>query len=235
MVNIFDPGLALILGLLMSIVHFLGEELEEYIGDYRDQVLSFSSGASITYIFVQLMPEFHRIASESTQAIFMFPLLGFSSIHLMEKYVAKMDIEEKKMREDYREIHSAFLFFYHGAIGYLIASLIAQDAFSGLLFFLPILMHVAVSSFSINELHESLSRKKSVKIAISFAPLLGVIIYSLGTLSRQQFNPVFGTVIGMFFYVVIRDSIPEKDRGQPKEYIAGVIIYLVAILVAQII
>jgi hypothetical protein len=216
----------------MAAVHFLGEELEGFISGYREQIVSFSSGASITYIFVQLMPEFHRIAAESTELIFVFPLLGFSSVHLLEKYVAKSGLDDEEMRKEYGEIHSAFLFMYHGAIGYLIASLLAESAVSGLLFFLPIILHVAVSSFSVTELHESFVRRKTVKYAITVAPLLGVLIHNLGTVAEHHFNPVFGTVIGMFFYIVIRDSIPRDERGQPKEYIAGMIIYLAVILAA---
>ena len=221
------------LGFLLAAVHFLSEELEEHIRVRRDQVVSFSSGVSITYIFVQLLPEFNQIALESSELVFIFPLLGFSSIHLLEKYVAKAGLGEKEMRKDYGEIHSAFLFFYHGAIGYLIASLLVESTISGLLFFIPVVLHIAVSSFSMTELHESFFQKKTVKIGISIAPVIGVLLHQFGNISTQHFNPVFGTVVGMFFYVVIRDSMPDQDRGQPLEYIIGAIAYLAIILAAN--
>lgn len=214
----------------MGITHFLSEELEEHMSGYRERVISFSAGASITYIFVQLMPEFHRIARESSELIFIFPLAGFSSIHLIEKYIAQSGLEDEKMREEYGEVHSIFLFLYSGAIGYLIASLIAESTVTGLLFFIPILLHVAVSSLSLTELHEKFSQKITVKLAISIAPILGVLTYQLGSITENYFNPVFGTVIGMFFYVVIRDSIPRNDRGQPLEYVLGALIYLTIII-----
>lgn len=224
---------AFILAFVMSAVHFLGEEIEERIGGYRESIVSFSSGVSITYIFVQLMPEFHRIAAGSSELIFLFPLLGFSSIHLLEKYLAKSGLEDEEVRKDYGEIHSTFLFIYHGAIGYLIASLIAENLVSGLLFFLPIILHVAVSSLSVTELHEDFVQRKTVKYAITLAPLLGVLAHRVGGFTDQFFDPVFGTVIGMFFYIVIRDSMPRDDQGQPEEYIAGAIIYLSVILAAS--
>jgi hypothetical protein len=227
--------LAILLAFLIGLVHFLGEDLKEHIGGYREQVVSFSSGVSISYIFVQLLPEFHRIALESTELIFVFPLIGFSSIHLLEKYIAKSGVEDKEMREEYGEIHSAFLFLYSGAIGYLIASLLAESAVSGFLFFLPIIMHVAVSSFSVTELHEKFVRRKAVKLGIALAPVLGALVHGLGYLADRHFNLVFGTVIGMFFYIVIRDSIPKEDRGKPVEYSAGVLFYLAVILIANII
>lgn len=188
----------------------------------------------MTYIFVQLLPEFHRIALESTELIFAFPLLGFSSIHLLEKYLAKSGIGEREMRKDYGEIHSVFLFFYHGALGYLIASLLAENTVSGLLFFLPVVLHIAVSSFSMTELHESFFQKKIVKVGISIAPVIGVLLHNLGNISSHHFNPVFGIVVGMFFYVVIRDSMPEDDEAQPIEYILGVLAYLAVILAGSL-
>lgn len=217
----------------MAAVHFLGEEFEGLISGYREQIVSFSSGASITYIFVQLMPEFHRIALESSELIFAAPLIGFSSIHLLEKYIAKSGMKQEEMKQDYGEIHSVFLFLYNGAIGYLIASLLAESAVTGLLFFLPIIMHVAVSSFSVTELHETFFNRKIIKLAITVAPLIGVVLHNIGAVADHHFNIVFGTVIGMFFYVVIRDSIPRKDKGRPLEYIAGMIIYLMTILVVN--
>lgn len=219
----------------MAAVHFLGEELEEYISGYREQIVSFGAGVSISYIFMKLLPEFQRIASESSELIFAFPLIGFSSLHLMEKYLAKSSLPKKKLQKDYRELHSAFLFLYNGALGYLVASLLAESTVSGILFFLPIILHVAVSSFSFSELHESLTENLLLKIGLSLAPVLGVLIHNIGLVANHQFNLVFGTVIGMFFYVAIRDSIPDGDKGQPAEYLAGMAIYLTVILIANMI
>lgn len=217
----------------MAVVHFLGEELEEYLSGYSEEIVSFTSGVSITYIFVELVPEFYRIAAGTTDMIFVFPLLGFSSIHLLEKYIAMSGFQQERMRKDYGEIHSAFLFVYYGALGYLVASLLAESAVSGLLFFLPIILHIAVSSFSVTELHESFVERTGVKTAISLAPLIGVFLHSQQFISVGQFNPVFGTVIGMFFYVAIRDSMPDEDRGDPLEYILGALIYLALIVAAN--
>lgn len=221
------------LGFILALVHLLGERVEGSISDYRESVLSFSTGASITYIFVQLLPEFHSVTLDSSEFIFVFPLLGFSGIHLAEKYIAKSGISPEDMRRDYAEIHSAFLFFYHGTIGYLVASLLGQSTVSGVLFFLPIIMHTAVSSLSVSELHEDFSDNNWVKTLLALAPLIGVQAHVFGLIDSAIFNTVFGTAIGMFFYVVIRDSIPEDDRGKPLEYLLGAGIYLAIILAAN--
>lgn len=230
---ILETGPAFLFAVSLAVVHFMAEELEELIGDYREKVISFASGVSITYIFLQLIPEFHSIALESSQLIFLSPLLGFSSIHLAEKYVSKSDYSDVEMGKKFGEIHSVFLFIYHLSIGFLIASLLSQNSVSGVLFFIPILLHVAVSSFSISELHEKVARLVSVKLLISIAPIGGVVLQRSHAISQEVFNPVFGLVIGMFIYVVIRDSIPRGDHGQPHEYLTGMILYTAVILAAQ--
>jgi hypothetical protein len=218
----------------MALVHFLGEELDEYISGYREQIISFGAGVSITYIFVLLLPEFHRIVSESSELIFAFPLIGFTSIHMIEKYIAKSDFSSEKVRKEYSEIHSLVLFSYHGAIGYLIASLSSQDLISGALFILPLIIHIGVSSFSLSELHQSLAKRIESKIMISSAPLLGVTLFYTDLISESLFNPIFGTIIGIIFYVAIRDSIPQGREGRPNEYLLGTLIYLVIIIAARL-
>ncbi|MFB6209018.1 MAG: hypothetical protein ABEJ56_02660 [Candidatus Nanohaloarchaea archaeon] len=226
--------LAFALASIMAGVHFLVEEIESYTEGFKEEIISFGAGVSISYVFVQLLPEFHSIVSESSEMIFAFPLIGFSSLHLIEKYLAKSDVSGIQLRKDYADLHYSFLFFYHTAIGYLIASLLEESAVSGILFYVPILIHVAVSSFSLNELHESISKNLGLKISISLAPVLGVMFFSSGLVSDRLFNPVFGSVIGMFFYVAVRDSIPEGKKGKPLEYLLGVLIYLGIILAANL-
>lgn len=209
----FETGLAFALALLIALVHFLGEELNEYISGYRSEIVSVASGASITYIFLELMPEFYRVAARSTELIFVFPLLGFSSIHLLEKYIAQAGFDQGRMRRDYGGVHSVFLFIYYAALGYLASSLLAQNSVSGLLFFLPIILHVAVSSFSITKLHEDFVGKTAIKLAVSSAPVIGVILHKFRIISTAHFNPIFGVVTGMFLYVAVRDSMPAEDEG----------------------
>lgn len=230
---LLENSLPLVLAGIMAVVHFLGEEIEEYIEGHKEELVSFGSGVSITYIFMQLLPEFHSIVSESSTLFFVFPLLGFSSIHLLEKYIALSDISGEKMRVEYSELHTSFIFTYHIVIGYLISSLITGNKVSGLLFFIPVVIHLAVSSISVSELHEKITSRYSLKLLISIAPIIGAYIHISNLIGETLFNPVFGTVIGIFFYITIRDSIPSGTKGKPLEYLLGTILYLVIIFIAN--
>ena len=72
-----------------------------------------------------------------------------------------------------------------------------------------------------------------MKLVVSIAPLIGVTIHKLNFVKDSQFSLVFGLVIGMFFYVVIKDSMPKEDQGKPFEYIIGMILYLSVILIVN--
>lgn len=221
--------LAPLLALAMATLHFMGEELDDYLEGHKEQIVSFGAGVSITYIFLSLFPEYLRI-STGHNSLLIFPLLGFSGIHIAEKYIDKSSLSRVEASREYGEIHSAFLFIYHGTIGYLLASLISQDAVSGLLFFVPIVMHVTVSSLSLSELHENFHEKSWIKILVSLSPLLGVALQKSSIISMGIFNTIFGVITGMFTYIVIRDSIPRGKRGRPEEYLAGTVLFIGLIL-----
>lgn len=70
--------------------------------------------------------------------------------------------------------------------------------------------------------------------AIALAPVIGVTLHNLNAVVRNQFTPVFGLVIGMFFYITIRDLIPSGAEGKPLEYFLGTFTYLSIIIAANI-
>lgn len=230
-----EAALGALFVLSLSVFHLLGEEFEELISGYKQSIVSFGAGTSIAYIFLQLLPEFHRNVSTLNNLFFIFPLIGFSLIHLMEKCAATSELSREKIKRDYGEIHSGFILIYNGALGYLIASLADKSVYSATLFFLPILLHVLVSSISVSELHEEVFQNIFVKMSISFAPIIGLAVYKIGVLDFQHFVGILGVVAGMFTYIVIRDSIPKDGDGRPIEYVAGALVYTAVIIVSTLI
>jgi len=182
---------------------------------------------------MQLIPEFQSLAG-SSKTIFVFPLAGFAGIHLAEKHLAKEGLEHEKVREEFKELHSGFLFLYHGSIGFLLTSIFTETFLSGLLFYMPILLHTTVSSLSFSELHEEATQRLPIKILISISPIIGSLFYFSQILTSQMFGILFGIVSGMFMYVVIRDSIPRGRLGKPFSFAIGMTLYIVLICLTKI-
>lgn len=215
---------------ILAALHFLGEELDEVTAPHKERITSFTTGVMVAYVFLQLLPEHHRIVTQIGDTGFIFALAGFSSIHIAEKYISLSDYSGQQMRKKYKELHSVFLFLYHGAIGTLIAALLSQDVLTGTLFFIPIALHTAISSFSLTELHEDALDNPVVKTGISLAPLMGAAAYLYNIIVSTGFQVLLGVVTGMFIYVVLRDAIPDKGAGKPWAYLAGTLFYGAVIL-----
>jgi len=210
---------------ILSIVHFLGEELDKWTSSHELRVISFTTGITVTYVFLHLLPQFHQLTLNAADSIFIFPLIGFSSFYLAEQYVEKTRTGDK-IWEDYKEIHSTFFFVYHTALGMLVAYFLTEPELSSTLFFLPILLHTGVSSFSLSELNEDIVDNIFIKIIISGAPLLGVFLYRSSLVYPSNFLAIFGAVTGMFFYIAISDGLPEDSDTCLYSYMIGTLLYL---------
>ena len=79
----------IIYGILLSLGHYFSEELTERIKNFRYNVISFAAGISITYVFLVLLPELYRGVQDLDKLIFIFVLMGFASLHLVDKHIYK--------------------------------------------------------------------------------------------------------------------------------------------------
>lgn len=223
-------GLALGFAAALAIVHFLGEELEDVTFKHQTEIASFATGVTVTYVFLQLLPEHHKGVEYLGNFGFLFGLLGFSALHLTKKYVTLHEEGWADIRHEFKEIHTVFLFTYHFALGLLLQQLTSISIISGLLFFLPVFLHTAISSLSLTELHEDVLNRLSVKVAVSISPVLGVVVGVTDMVSIQIFHALLGLVTGMFLYTVIHDALPASGEGAPRYYVLGSVLYAVIIV-----
>jgi cytochrome c biogenesis protein CcdA len=86
---------ATILAIILGLVQFSNEQIVNTCGKYYTHVLSFSAGISITYVFIDLFPNFSINAVETNQFIFVTILIGFIFIHLVENTVFLADLLKK--------------------------------------------------------------------------------------------------------------------------------------------
>jgi hypothetical protein len=229
MASILLPGV--VFALLIGIVHHLGERIDHMGYRHKPKITSFSAGAAVAYLFLQLFPELEEGVSYLGNYTFLYALFGFASIHMAEKWIYQHERTFEDLKKDFKELHSIFLFSYYFAIGVVIQYLLGQSIVRGTLFFIPVFLHTAISSLALHELHEDVLEKFPVKIAISAASLLGVLVSFYFHLEPSTFFMVLGTVTGMFFYVVTRDAIPSADNGTVQSFFIGLVFYAFIIIV----
>ena len=79
--------LPIVFSLILGVTHFWNEKIQirqEYV---RIRFISFIAGTSVTYVFLNLLPEVYRGFELFDQLIFISLLAGFSVAHLIEKYI----------------------------------------------------------------------------------------------------------------------------------------------------
>lgn len=212
------------LGLLMAVAHYFGLLFSAKNREFYVYLLSFSAGVSITYLFVDLLPNFALDAPDRT--IFFSILVGFIAIHLVEKHIYQKESEDKhKMLS---AVEAAVSFIYHFAIGIILTSFLMSDFIEGILFFIPVLLYTTFDTLPV-EGHPSFL----VRLIVSFSTLLGIIYRSIlhTSMGFATERIILGLVIGIIAFSVIRHSIPWAKEGKPLYFIFGVIFYTIVLII----
>jgi hypothetical protein len=220
--------LGIFLGLVLSVFHFVWESMAHKLHPYRKNILSFGFGVSASYVFMQLLPDLYTGISELNNGIFVVVLIGFTIMHLIELYSFKLT--ESKRYQFKKEVafeHSVAFFIYHFMLGVILVNFIKISVPQGIFFFAPLLFYTVVSSLSLAEIDEKVSRNAVYKILLSSSSLLGTIAATyFFTLDIRQFYTLLAFITGSILYVIVRDTVPRYESGRPLWFIAGVLLYM---------
>jgi zinc transporter ZupT len=222
--------LEILLGVVLSAVHIFGEDIvNSYKKHDRHKILSFAAGISITYLFLQFLPELYIGVEVVNKVIFVYVLLGFILLHLREKYIYQ-HLESERLLYELKEAHSIAFFVYHFLLGIVVVQVIKINLVQGLLFYIPILLHAGVSNVALSELHYHIKEKFNVRLLLSLAPFSGVLVGLLVNISSFVHYMLLGFVAGALIYVIIRDILPEDRSGYVEYFIIGSILYALIII-----
>lgn len=220
--------LPVVLGLVLAVVHYFSDRIHPEDPVIKHKLVSFVAGISITYIFLLLLPEVYKGIESLEKFLFLFILAGFASFHLIEKHIYQHESKET-LHEELRVAHSAMFFFYHLIIGIILVGLVNINAVGGILFFVPILFHTAVSSASLKGIHISIRKTILLKIILSCSTLFGVLIAYFVMVPSPVLHSLLGFIVGSLLYIVIRDSIPKETEGKAIYFVLGVVVYALII------
>lgn len=220
---------ALIVSAILVLIHLYGRRFTSHLRRHKDRIVSFGSGITIAYLFLWLLPELYKGSPELGRVLFSFVLLGFSLFHIAEKYFYQHDKSLGDLRHDLKELHSLAFFIYYILIGLLLFDLIESGVKSLILFSIPVIIQSAVSSTSIEKIHEKVKEKAWLKAYLASAPILGLALGRFVDFGKQFFDMSLGFVVGMLFYTFISDHIPKGREGKIGYFILGVGLYALLI------
>lgn len=222
--------LPIILGILLSIIHFGSDRLFSVKSVRRMKFVSFTAGVFISYLILELFPTIFIEDKIFMRISLVFVLAGFSIFHLLEKYVYIHEKNRYKMKRELKEIHSITFFIYHLIIGIVLVNVFnSVSIMSGLLFFIPVAFITGVSSLSLKGIHGKIREKRTIKTLLSVSSLIGVLIAITFPLTQLLYSMLLGSVIGILLYIVIMDSIPKERKGEPTYFVSAVVLYSILI------
>ncbi len=212
--------LALGLGLAVAVIHFLGESIKIPSGARRFRLISFAAGISIGYLFLDLLPQTYYAADRLKESVFLFLLLAFSIVHLVEKYFYQHD-KKAPVQLKLKAFHTITFFIYYFLIGAVLPDLIRSEIYQGFLFIIPVALHAGLIGASLSEVHGQFSPGRLEKAAISLGAPLGVLFTSLIPFSPIVHHIVISGIAGVMLYVFVREFLPDKEQGQPLFFVLG--------------
>jgi len=222
-----------IYALILCLAHYYAEGIRIRYANFKHHFVSFSSGLAVSYFLLVLFPELYRGVANLDKFIFLFVLIGFISLYLVDKYIYEY-ADKVKIKRDLKEAHSIAFFIYHLFVGIIIYDFYIQGIFSLTLFFIPMLLISITTGISLHEIHYELKENRIIRVILSISPLIGVLLATMFTIA-QNFNFILiGVVGGIMLYMVIREFMPSEKKGEPIYFVYGVLIYTFIIIMTWI-
>ena len=208
----------IIIAVVMGLTDFFGHKISGLIGGHRDTVLSFSAGLLISLLFLILVPDV--ISNGAPEFLFLFMLVGFLLMHLAEKYIYKHVMHKQELLEDLKIVHIIGFGLDNFLIGFIIASLVELDFSVIITLAVPLFLQMLTSSISLDSIDTRLNDKYS-KIILSVLPIVGAILGIVLELEYLLTNYILAFVLGILFYMIIRDVLPQGRKGSAVLFISG--------------
>src|SRR3989338_7422909 len=97
--------LSLILAGILSIADYITEYIFSEKIKKNQKLISFSAGVAIAYIILRLFPEISSSALIEGKTVFLYALLGFVSLNLVEQYIYKGVEKIKDSHKYHKRLH----------------------------------------------------------------------------------------------------------------------------------
>ncbi|MFX1411895.1 MAG: hypothetical protein ACFFA6_16230 [Promethearchaeota archaeon] len=135
-------------------------------------------------------------------------------------------------------------YIYHFLVGLILVGLLSFELVAGILFFIFAWFRTVISKrseahiiFTDLEIYETIEHEvnpiKKYFLASSSLTgiLIGIIINSLFPHNLELLFIFFSFISGVIMYVIVREVIPEKEKGDPIKFFIGIIGFTILIFI----
>ena len=162
----------------------------------------------------------------------------------INQYKAKI---QTHINEDLGNLRFFTNFSYHLLVGIIVVGLLAFDIISGILFFLFAWFRAIITNrsekhiiftdleiYEINNVETNTTRKYILALSNFIGVVFGLILDLLAFEFTETFYILFSFTSGVILYTIVREVIPEKEKGQPIYFLIGFVGFTLVIFVINI-
>jgi len=216
---------------ILFLINYFSEYYAAHIEKHHTKLISFSAGLFITFIFLDLFPEFFEGFKYIGKSIFLLLLFGFFLFHVTEKFIYQHIKNKRDLMKDLSFFHIIGFFVDHFIIGIaLFLAFQVVDIIIGTLIFIPLMLRVFSSSLSLNHIDEYIKMNPLLMLLIAAAPLFGTAFAYLLQPVHTIFYILLSFILGTLLYIVIRDMLPREEEGSIRFFTLGFIVSLIVLL-----
>ncbi|MBD2070153.1 hypothetical protein H6F93_22005 [Leptolyngbya sp. FACHB-671] len=250
----FGSGLALLAGVLaiaLSLVHLFARNIRSFNTIPRSRWLSFSSGISVAYVFVHILPDLSEAQETIRQTldetsvnqsllflehhIYLMALLGISVFYGLERAVTvSRQRNQDSGKGDIPEIgifwlHIGSFALYNALIGYLLFHREEPGLWSLLLFAIALGFHFIVNDYGLRDNHKHIYDKTGRWI-LAAAVLVGAAIGCGTHIHEAVIALLFAFLAGGIILNILKEELPEDRESHFGSFALGAGIYAVLLI-----
>ena len=149
------------------------------------------------------------------------------------------------MYKDLSSLHSSLDYATHVLAGILIINFLTIHYFNAFLFFIfAVLKSIISNPLNRNlkvmlgkeqfEIHIFRGESKWKKIlftsSVPSGVIIGFLLVTFIPINQFVYDAVFAFIVGVFFYVTIREVLPEREKGKPSYFLLGAVLFTLVII-----
>jgi len=162
----------------------------------------------------------------------------------INRYKAKI---QTHINEDLSKLRFFTNFSYHLLVGIIVVGLLAFDIISGILFFLFAWFRAIITNrsekhiiftdleiYEINDVEANTTKKYILAFSNFIGVVFGLILDLIAFEFTEMFYILFSFISGVILYTIVREIIPEKEKGKPSYFLIGFVGFTIVIFVINI-
>ena len=229
-----------IAALLLAIAHIAACHLKFLDTQPRSRWLSVSSGVSVAYIFVHVLPDLSHAQEEFVDRVavlsavehhvYVVALIGMLAFYGLERAAKVSRKESREAGEgDATQpgvfwLHMASFGLYNALIGYLLTHREEPGLYSLAVYAIAMALHFIVNDFSLQEDHKGAYRHQGRWI-LAAAVILGWIVGSQTEISEALTGVLFAFLAGGIILNVLKEELPQARESRFWTFSAGALSY----------